>query len=72
MNNEIEKREQQVEEIRGIITFHRSKALQGVNEESLMMSWRVGQVVSHRLKTTSGGAKSLRNYQNIFGQRILL
>lgn len=57
MNNEIEKREQQFEEIRGIITFHRSKALQGVNEESLMMSWRVGQVVSHRLKNNEWGSK---------------
>ena len=45
MDNEIEKRELQFEEIRGIITWHRAKALQGVNEESLMMSWRVGHMV---------------------------
>lgn len=57
MNNDIEKRELQFEEIRGIITLHRAKALQGVNEESLMMSWRVGQVVSHRLKSNEWGSK---------------
>ena len=57
MNNEIEKRELQFEEIRGIITWHRAKALQGVNEESLMMSWRVGQVVSRRLKNNEWGSK---------------
>ena len=35
MTNEIMKYEQQFEEIRGIISMHREKALRDVNEESL-------------------------------------
>ena len=46
MANEITKYEQQFEEIRGIITLHRERALREVNEESLQMSWTVGRIVS--------------------------
>ena len=49
MTNEIIKYEQQFEEIRGIITMHREKALRDVNEESLQMSW----TVSARLHSTT-------------------
>ena len=51
MTNEILKNEQQFEEIRGIITMHRERALHEVNEESLQMSWTVGRIVSYKLKS---------------------
>ena len=46
MTNEIIKYEQQFEEIRGIITMHRERALRSVNEESLQMSWIIAVVIS--------------------------
>lgn len=49
--------EQQFEEIRNLIILHRSRALQNVNEESLTMSWQVGQIVSYRLKNNEWGSK---------------
>ena len=57
MANEIIKYEQQFEEIRGIISMHREKALRDVNEESLQMSWMVGRIVSERLKSNEWGSK---------------
>lgn len=57
MSTEIEHIERQFEEIRSIITLHRAKALQNVNEESLLMSWQIGQIVSHRLKANEWGSK---------------
>ena len=57
MTNQIIKYEQQFEEIRGIISMHREKALRSVNEESLQMSWMVGRIVSERLKTNEWGSK---------------
>ena len=57
MANEIIKYEQQFEEIRGIISMHREKALRDVNEESLQMSWTVGRRVSERLKSNEWGSK---------------
>jgi hypothetical protein len=57
MTNEIIKYEQQFEEIRGIISLHREKALRDVNEESLQMSWTVGRIVSERLKSNEWGSK---------------
>ena len=57
MANEIIKYEKQFEEIRGVITMHREKALRDVNEESLQMSWTVGRIVSERLKTNEWGSK---------------
>ncbi|UKK55913.1 PDDEXK nuclease domain-containing protein [Prevotella communis] len=57
MTNEIMKYEQQFEEIRGIISMHREKALRDVNEESLLMSWTVGRIVSERLKSNEWGSK---------------
>lgn len=57
MSDELQIREQQFEEIRNVILLHRSKALQNVNEESLLMSWQVGQMVSYRLKSNEWGSK---------------
>lgn len=57
VTNEFIKYEQQFEEIRGIITMHREKALRDVNEESLQMSWRVGKIVSDKLKANEWGSK---------------
>ena len=57
MGNDIIGYEQQFEEIRGIITMHRERALRNVNEESLRMSWAVGQIVSNRLKSNEWGSK---------------
>lgn len=57
MANDIVKYEQQFEEIRGIITMHRERALCSVNEESLLMSWAVGRIVSNRLKINEWGSK---------------
>ena len=57
MANEIIKYEQQFEEIRGIITMHRERALREVNEESLQMSWTVGRIVSEKLKNNEWGSK---------------
>lgn len=49
--------EQDFAQIKSIIEFHRSRASKTVNEESLMMSWRVGQYISEKLKTNEWGAK---------------
>ena len=57
MTNEITKYEQQFEEIRGIITMHRERALREVNEESLLMSWTVGRIVSDKLRSNEWGSK---------------
>ena len=57
MANEIVKYEQQFEEIRGIITMHRERALREVNEESLQMSWTVGRIVCDKLKSNEWGSK---------------
>ena len=45
------------EKIKGIIEFHRSRASSVVNEESLMMSWRVGKYISEKLDTNEWGSK---------------
>ena len=57
MSNEIQIIEQQFEEIRNVILMHRSRALRNVNEESLLTSWHVGQIVSHKLKNNEWGSK---------------
>jgi len=57
MSNETHNIEQQFEEIRNLIILHRTRALQNVNEESLTMSWQIGQIVSCRLKTNEWGSK---------------
>ena len=49
--------EQDFAQIKNIIEFHRSQASRGVNEESLIMSWRVGRYISERLNSNQWGAK---------------
>ena len=49
--------EHDFEKIKGIIEFHRSRASSVVNEESLMMSWRVGKYISEKLDTNEWGSK---------------
>lgn len=62
MNSELKKYEQEFEEIRGIISMHRAQALRSVNEESLMMSWMVGQVVSSKLKNNEWGSRVVTQF----------
>ncbi len=57
MSKAIQEIEQQFEEVRNIILLHRTKALQNVNEESLLMSWEVGKFVSKHLKSNEWGSK---------------
>ena len=57
MSKAIQEIEQQFEEVRNIILLHRTKALQNVNEESLLMSWEVGRFVSKHLKSNEWGSK---------------
>ena len=57
MSNNPQIIEQQFEEIRNLIILHRTRALQNVNEESLTMSWQIGQIVAYRLKTNEWGSK---------------
>ena len=57
MANDIIKYEQEFEEIRGIISMHRERALRDVNKEFLQMSWVVGSIVSNRLKNNEWGSK---------------
>ena len=57
MNELIQNIEHQFEEVRKIILLHRTKALQNVNKESLMMSWKIGRIVSQRLKSNEWGSK---------------
>ena len=57
MESQTTEYKQQFEEIRSISLLHRSRALQNVNEESLTMSWQVGQIVSYRLKNNEWGSK---------------
>lgn len=56
--DEIEKTEFQ--QIQGIISLHRSKALQAVNNENLFTAWEVGAFVSARLKNSAWGSKTVK------------
>ncbi|MBQ9254462.1 MAG: DUF1016 family protein [Bacteroidales bacterium] len=49
--------EKQFEQIRDIILNHRSKALRSVNEESLLMSWHIGRIISERINSNEWGSK---------------
>lgn len=57
MKSQTTEYKQQFEEIRNLIILHRTRALQNVNEESLTMSWQIGQIVAYRLKTNEWGSK---------------
>jgi predicted nuclease of restriction endonuclease-like (RecB) superfamily len=47
------------QQIQGIISLHRSKALQTVNNEILFAAWEVGAFVSDRLKNSAWGSKTV-------------
>lgn len=48
------------QQVQGIISLHRSKALQTVNNENLLMAWEVGAFVSARLKKSAWGSKTVK------------
>lgn len=56
-HNVVDVREQQFNEIVGIIANHRSKASRAVNEQSLLCAWYVGDYVSKKLKSEEWGSK---------------
>ena len=47
------------QQIQGIISLHRSRALQTVNNENLLTAWEVGAFVSDKLKNATWGSKTV-------------
>ena len=45
--------------VQGVISLHRSRALQTVNNENLLAAWEVGAFVSARLKASAWGSKTV-------------
>jgi len=45
--------------VQGIISLHRSRALQAVNNENLLAAWEIGAFVSARLKNSAWGSKTV-------------
>lgn len=54
--------EQQFEELRSIINYHRSRASRAVNEQHLLTAWHVGAYVSYKLKTQEWGSKVVTQF----------
>ena len=50
---------QEFQQIHGIISVRRSRALQTVNNENLLAAWEVGAFVSARLKNSAWGSKTV-------------
>jgi len=48
------------QQVQGIISLHRSKALQTVNSENLLTAWEVGAFVSDRLENSAWGNKTVK------------
>ncbi|MCL2246081.1 MAG: PDDEXK nuclease domain-containing protein [Lentimicrobiaceae bacterium] len=48
------------QQVQGIISLHRSQALQTVNNENLLAAWEVGAFVSDRLKNSVWGSKTVK------------
>lgn len=48
------------QQVQGIISLHRSKALQTVNNENLLTAWEVGAFVSARLRDSVWGSKTVK------------
>jgi predicted nuclease of restriction endonuclease-like (RecB) superfamily len=48
------------QKVQGIITLHRSKALQTVSNETLFTAWQVGAFVSARLANSVWGSKTVK------------
>ena len=51
---------EEFQQVQGIISLHRSKALQAVNNENLFTAWEVGAFVSARLKNSVWGSKTVK------------
>ena len=47
------------QQVQGIISLHRSKALQTVNNENLLAAWEIVAFVSTRLKKSTWGSKTV-------------
>ena len=47
------------QQVQGIISLHRSRALQTVNNENLLTAWEIGAFVSARLKNSAWGSKTV-------------
>jgi len=47
------------QQVHGIISLHRSRALQTVNNENLLAAWEIGAFVSERLNTSAWGSKTV-------------
>jgi len=50
---------QEFQHVHEIISTHRSRALQTVNNENLLSAWEVGAFVSERLKNSAWGSKTV-------------
>jgi predicted nuclease of restriction endonuclease-like (RecB) superfamily len=50
---------QEFQQVHGIISLHRTRALQTVNNENLLTAWEVGAYVSERLKNSVWGSKTV-------------
>jgi len=48
------------QQVQGIISLHRTRALQTVNNENLLAAWEVGAFVSDRLKISAWGSKTVK------------
>jgi predicted nuclease of restriction endonuclease-like (RecB) superfamily len=50
---------QEFQQVHGIISLHRTRALHTVNNESLLTAWEIGAYVSDRLKNAAWGSKTV-------------
>jgi hypothetical protein len=50
---------QEFQQVHGIISLHRNRALHTVNNENLLLAWEVGSYVSARLKNSAWGSKTV-------------
>ena len=59
MNNISNIATEEFQQVQGIISLHRLKALQTVNNENLHTAWEIGAFVSARLKNSTWGSKTV-------------
>ncbi|KAA6308711.1 Endonuclease NucS [termite gut metagenome] len=59
MNNTNSIATQEFQQVHSIISLHRTRALQIVNNENLLTAWEVGAYVSVRLKNSAWGSKTV-------------
>jgi predicted nuclease of restriction endonuclease-like (RecB) superfamily len=60
MNNRSNITTTEFQQVQGIISLHRSKALQTVNNENLLTAWEIGAFVSDRLENSAWGSKTVK------------